>query len=175
LALIEIVITILWQVPNIKQLHLRIKVWKMKKLYLILLLFIGMQGTAQEAKKLVPILISAQGKTVDAFLDSNNSKKILMLAKQDDANAKLLIMNANAKNESSYNRSFSLVDDKDAELKLSFMSRVVGNTYVSLKNFFEQAQKGKTYKLYTIAIPKDPNVAATVRVRRILLCNVTVK
>jgi hypothetical protein len=147
----------------------------MKKLYLILLLFIGLQATAQEARKTVPILISAQGKTVDAFLDSNNSKKTITLNKQDDASAKLVIMNANAKNESDFNRSFSLVDDKDAELKVSFMSRVIGNTYTSLNSFFEQAQKGKTYKLYTIAIPKDPNVAATVRVRRILLCNVTVK
>ena len=147
----------------------------MKKLYLIILLFIGQQATAQETKKLVPILISAQGKTVDAFLDSNNSKKTLVLTKQADANARLVIMNANAKNESTYNRSFSLVDEKDTELKVNFMSRIIGNTYTPLKNIFEQIQKGKTYRLYTIAIPKDPAIAAKVRVRRILLCNVTVK
>lgn len=147
----------------------------MKKLYFFFLLFMGLQSIGQETQKPVPILVSAQGKTVDAFLDSNNSKKTLVLTKQDDANARLVIMNANAKNESIYNRSFILVDDKNAELKVNFMSRVIGNTYASLKSFFEQAQKGKTYKLYTIAIPKDPNVAATVRVRRILLCNLTVK
>lgn len=147
----------------------------MKKIFFLLLVVIGLQSIAQDTKKPVPILISAQGKTVDAFLDSNNAKKILTLTIEDNKDARLSIAHANAKNESAFNRSFTLVNDKDEDLKLSFTSRRVGVINLQLNDFFAKAKKGKTYKIYTIAIPKDPAVAATVRVRRILLCSIMVK
>lgn len=37
------------------------------------------------------------------------------------------------------------------------------------------AAKSKTIKVYTISIPSDPDVAATVRVRRVHLCTLSVK
>ncbi len=145
----------------------------MKRILFLSLLFICQQSMAQVNK--VALLISAQGKTVDAFLDSNNSKKTIKLISKKDKDAKFVIMNANCKNEADYNRSYMLVDDKNEDLKISFMSRLVGNTYAFLDTIFSKTLKGKTYKLYTVAVPKDPEVAARVRVRRILLCNVEVK
>lgn len=37
------------------------------------------------------------------------------------------------------------------------------------------AAKSKTIKVYTISLPSDPDVAATVRVRRVHLCTLSVK
>jgi hypothetical protein len=37
------------------------------------------------------------------------------------------------------------------------------------------AAKSKTIKVYTISLPTDPDVAATVRVRRVHLCTLSVK
>jgi hypothetical protein len=60
-------------------------------------------------------------------------------------------------------------------LQIAFTGRMVGKTDADLKEIFNKTEKGKTYKLYTIATPADPNIAATVRVRRILLCKVKIK
>jgi hypothetical protein len=147
----------------------------MKKMLLLLLMLPALCCMAQDTKKPVSILVSAQGNTVSTYLDSNNSKRTLVLADKQDAAAKLVIMNANAKRETAYDRKFMVVNDKDADLGISFVSRLAGNTYAYLNDLLTKLQKGKTYKLYTTAIPKDPNVAATVRVQRILLCNIVMK
>lgn len=148
----------------------------MKKTLLLLLTIISLQSIAQDKQSNnTLILISAQGKTVDAFLDSNNSNKILTLTTKKDKEARLVFAYVNAKNESTYNRSYILANDKDEDLQIGVVGRTIGTNYASLDEVFSKTQKGKTYKLYTVAIPKDPNVAATVRVRRILLCNIAVK
>lgn len=147
----------------------------MKALLLYFSLLCYTSSMAQETKKPVPFLISAQGKTIDAFLDSDNSKKVLLLQAHADKYSKLVIVNSNAKNETAFNRSYMLVDETDNQLSINFTSRIVGTTTVFLNDIFKLTQKGKTYKLYTMAVPKDPQVAATVRVARILLGNIAVK
>lgn len=65
-----------------------------------------------------------------------------------------------------WERSISLYNDKDAELKKQ-----------TTKNFSLQAaeiksliEKWKMIKIYTINMPTDPKLKAQVRIRRILLC-----
>jgi len=148
----------------------------MKRILLLLLTIISLQSIAQDKQNSKTlILISAQGKTIDAFLDSNNNKKLLPLISKKDNGGRLVIAYVNAKNETAYNRSYTLVNDKDEDLQIGVVGRQIGINYASLDEVFSKTQKGKTYKLYTTSIPKDPNVAATVRVRRILLCNIAVK
>src|ERR1700712_3320624 len=102
-----------------------LKVETMKGILFIFLTIIGLQGIAQDKQdSKTLILISAQGKTVEAFLDSNNSKKVLTLTNKKDKEARLVIAYANAKNESAYNRSYTLVNDKDEDLKIGIVGRM---------------------------------------------------
>lgn len=148
----------------------------MKKIFLLLALFVSIQNFAQEesvAKS--PLRISAQGNSINAYLDSNNMKKVLVISNKNETTARLIILNADWKNEAAYDRTFMLVSDKDEDVQVNFMSRVKGSSYALLTDIFEKTTKGKTYKLYTVATPTDPAIAATVRVRRILLCSIAVK
>jgi hypothetical protein len=147
----------------------------MKKLFLFLALFVTLQVPAQEDAAKMPLRISAQGNTIDVYLDSNNAKKILTITNKKEDAARLVIMNSDWKKEADFDRSFTLVSDKDEDLQISFMSRMKGTSYALLTDIFAKAQKGKTYKLYTMATPTDPAIAATIRVRRILLCSIAVK
>jgi len=147
----------------------------MKKIFLLLALFVSIQNFAQEETAKMPLRISAQGNTIDVYLDSNNSKKTLTITNKKEDESRLIIMNSDWKKEADFDRSFTLVNDKDEDLQISFMSRMKGTSYALLTDIFTKAQKGKTYKLYTTATPTDPAIAATVRVRRILLCSIAVK
>ena len=145
----------------------------MKKTFALFLILVGLQSMAQGNKMLVHI--SAQGCTIDASLENDNPKKMLTLTSKKTKDGRLVIMNLNVRNEADYKRSYLVMNDKDEELPINIVSRVNGSHYVLLKDFFANTQKGNTYKLYTMAVPKDPNAAATVRVRRILLCSIAVK
>ncbi len=126
------------------------------------------------AQEKVPVLIYAQGSSVKASLDGNNdTASIVLLSKKKEG--KFSIINSNAKNETSWIRKYMLMTDADEDLQIAFTGRMVGKTDADLKEIFNKTEKGKTYKLYTIATPADPNIAATVRVRRILLCKVKIK
>ena len=126
------------------------------------------------AQEKVPVLIYAQGVSIKASLDGNNdTASISLLSKKKEG--KFSIINSHAKNETTWIRKFMLMTDADEDLKISFTGRMVGKVDADLKEVFSKTEKGKTYKLYTIATPADPNEAATIRVRRILLCKVVIK
>lgn len=119
------------------------------------------------------ITISAQGQTLEVFLDSNNSKKTLVLTKKEKSEARLVIINPNAKKEVGYRRKFMLSGRKNKTINIAFTSRIVGSNYALLDSIFSNTQKGKNYQLYTIAIPR--NGVAKDKAKPILLCNVAVK
>ena len=143
----------------------------MKKNIFTLLLFVSLNSFAQTEK--MALQISSQGTTVRASVDCENENvKITLSTKKD---GRLVIMNANAKNETKLTRRYMLMTIADEDLQLNFMSRVNGITNALLKDIFAKTSVGKTYMLYTIATPSDPNEAAVVRIRRVLLCKVIIK
>jgi hypothetical protein len=71
------------------------------------------------------------------------------------------------KKEKEWIRSFMIFDEKDAELLRKDSTRLAKISAAELKKLFTDSRK---LKIYTIAIPADPEMAARVRVRRVHLC-----
>ena len=145
----------------------------MKNILLAVLLLIGFRMSSMAQNNLTAITISAQGQTIVVYLDSNNSKKTLVLTNQKKSEARLAIINPNVKNETAYRRKYMLLGSKNKTINVAFTGRVIGSNYALLDSIFSNTQKGKTYQLYTVAIPR--NGAEAVKVKKVLLCNVAVK
>jgi len=111
-----------------------------------------------------------------------NKKVILQTTKSDEAaNTRSLKASDLKKNyvlEISYKeadahsakewiRSFMVFDESDKELFRKDSTRNLKITAAQLKKLFGDKKK---IKIYTIAIPSDPDMAAKVRVRRVHLC-----
>jgi hypothetical protein len=123
------------------------------------------------------INVKLQKQSISAGLDDDNSNKVLVI----NGNAKplktdkLVIYNNNKAEKKIWKRSFMIFDEADTEvIKLSTAAK---DSYyeIPVVDLLAKLKKYKDYSLYTIAIPTDPKKAATVRVRRILLCKVRVK
>ena len=79
---------------------------------------------------------------------------------------------ADPKKEKEWTRSFIFFDETDSEIARRDGARKWKVTAAELKKFFGDKKK---IKIYTIAIPTDPNLAARVRVRRVHLCTLVVE
>ena len=143
----------------------------MKQLLLCLCLTVALATNAQEDQ--LPILISAQGKTVKAFALGKNDSNVISLNSKS-IEGRIILVNKNAKSEIKMVRQYMLMSDTDEDLQISFSGRIVGTVGAALKDIFEKTKKGQTYMLYTIATPADPKEAALVRVRRVMLCKLEI-
>ena len=76
------------------------------------------------------------------------------------------------KKAKAWNRSFMFFDVGDNEVLRKDSTHSAKVTAAELKKLF--ADK-KTIKIYTIAVPNDPNLAARVRVRRVYLCTLVLQ
>jgi len=74
--------------------------------------------------------------------------------------------------EAGWNRTFYLIDTKDENLKTVKIDKQSGELSAKASAVAELINKKKPVFIYTTSLPKDPNKAATVRVRRILLCKI---
>ena len=144
----------------------------MRSILLLALLFFSTNLWSQE--EIEPLLICAQGTTLKANVIKDNIANILTLDSRKKE-GKLLIENKNIQNEKKMIRRYMLMTEQDEELAINFTSKVVGTSFVLLKDIFKKTEKNKTYFLYTIATPADPNEAAYVKIRRFLLCKVVIK
>jgi hypothetical protein len=75
------------------------------------------------------------------------------------------------KEEGNWERTFYLIDDKDRIL-LQKKGTSISLDNVTLKQLFKKLDE---IKVYTMALPTDPKLKASVRVRRILLCTLKLK
>ncbi len=105
--------------------------------------------------------------------DAGNSNKSVILHTHKSGH--LTIVNQQWQQEdTTYNRSFTLVNNKDSVL-YTFTKSKKGKYKECLKKIKPLLTKGGHYMLYTIALPKHPTLAARVRVRRMLVCNIEVQ
>ncbi len=123
------------------------------------------------------IVVKAQRQEIKTTIDDDNNDKVLVLnaSGKNAAVNKLTIYNGRWQQEKDWNREFVLYDERDNSiLKLSRLKNKT--TYEApLKELFKKLNKDQTYLLYTIATPADQQKAATIRVRRVLICRMMLK
>lgn len=83
----------------------------------------------------------------------------------------LTITYVEAERQKDWKRTIMFVGPNDKEL-LKVEGPMAKVQHAKLKAL---AAKYKTIKVYTMSLPTDPELAATVRVRRVHLCTITVK
>lgn len=149
----------------------------MKLAFMVLSLFIShtlfaqVEETSEET--ILDIQISAQGSSVTALIDKDNTENMLKLDSKKDG--KLFMVYSNAKNENGLVRKYVLLNSKDEEIPIFFTGRIIGNLSSSLKDIFSKTKVGETYRLFTIATPANQNEAATVKVRKFLLTKIQIQ
>ena len=101
----------------------------------------------------------------------DESKNTISIKRADLKKSGQLFINYTGSQEKGWKRTISLFDKEDNELlKHGGNLLKVGNSKLnSLANSLD------TIKVYTMAIPSDPAVAATVRVRRVHLATLVIK
>jgi DNA segregation ATPase FtsK/SpoIIIE-like protein len=99
--------------------------------------------------------------------EKTNTKKIKKTELSKKYSLEVAYKESDPAKEKEWNRSFMFVGDNDNELLRKDSTRKVSITAAELKKLFANQKK---IRIYTIAIPTDPDLAARVRVRRVLLC-----
>jgi hypothetical protein len=96
-------------------------------------------------------------------------------AKKDFAKGTFKIAYLKVKPDDTWKRSLMIYDQNDRLLAEQQYDADTGVWNIAIADFKKYIAGQKKISVYTTAIPKDPNMAAMVRVRRILLCTVNVK
>jgi hypothetical protein len=99
--------------------------------------------------------------------EAANTKKIKKDELAKNCFLEIIYKESGPAKEKEWNRSFLFFGDTDAELMRKDSTRNVKIPAAELKTLFNDQKK---IRIYTIAIPTDPDLAARVRVRRIHLC-----
>jgi hypothetical protein len=139
----------------------------MKTLWLFLMvLSLGTAAGAQDSWKVVHNRKQQLQATEDAV------KNTILISKADlEKKGSLCVKYKEEKPAKDWKRTIALFDEKDAEL-LQQEGRLLKISNAQLRSLID---KTPVIKVYTWALPTDPNVAATVRVRRVHLCTIQVK
>jgi hypothetical protein len=74
--------------------------------------------------------------------------------------------------DNSWKRTFYLNDESEKNFVTIGLNKQNGSVSFKATNLKELIEKKKTIYIHTVSIPKDPALAASVRVRRVLLCRV---
>ena len=71
-----------------------------------------------------------------------------------------------------WQRTFYINDTNEVNIKTIDLNKQSGSVSVNASVLKEMMNKKRPVMIYTTSLPKDPSKAATVRVRRILLCKI---
>ena len=74
--------------------------------------------------------------------------------------------------DNSWNRTFYFNTANDKVIKQYVMKSQAGTISIPISVLQQFAKKKQALHIYTMSIPKDPNLAAVVRVRRVLLSKI---
>ena len=137
----------------------------MKRIALILTLIVcGLAGYSQASWK-----IKLHGKVLlGASVENeiNNIKKVKI--SNLDKTGTLDILIKEGKSMEGWKRSLLFFDENDNELLR--IDSTTGTTRLKNTQIKKKINNSKKLKIYTVALPTDPNKAAAIRVRRVHLC-----
>jgi len=120
--------------------------------------------------------LSAQKQILSIHLNEDNSNKIVKISTTERiANVqRLTIRSLSPSADNGSIRSFQITEG-DGEAKITFTDEKESGVFnYSLKDLVDKMGKG-TFKIYTIAVPKDAEKAATVKPKRILVATLVVE
>jgi hypothetical protein len=110
------------------------------------------------------LLLRATAQTADPVLKipikSLNGKKMITIKYNT------------AEGNSDWNRTFNINDEGENNIKELKLPRQSGMVSFDARILKKYADKGKPLFIYTISLPKDPEQAAVVRVRRTLVAKI---
>ena len=139
----------------------------MKKVFFLLsplLLLVAANAQATDTwKLLLNNKVVAQGKS--DRVDSSAHLKASLLKKTD----KIVLTYATTNANSAWNRTFYINDVNDSTMLTLRMNKPAGSVVISAATLKNIIAKEKSFYIYTISLPKDPSLAARVRVARVLL------
>lgn len=109
----------------------------------------------------------------DTILYNTNSKDKLIQFDENVTKGLLKII-FNDTTDSKWRRQVTVTDENDKTVMQKTVQEKYGKVIFSVNSLKELANK-KPLFIYTIAKPTDPALAATVRIRRVLLCKIEFK
>lgn len=143
----------------------------MKTLFTLMLSFLLFVTAKAQTFKL-----SAQKQILSIHLNEDNSNKLLKISTAERiANVQRLSIRAiNPQADAGSVRTFQIAEG-DGEAKISFSDEKEAGVFnYSLKEVVDKLGKG-TFKIYTIAVPKDAAKAAELKPKRILVATLVVE
>ncbi len=119
------------------------------------------------------VVYGKQNKTLHLADENYKAPVYYMTKKVLNSKSTLTISLQNVKIDKDKNRSYVLTDANNTQ-EIYKTDKAIAITTIFLNTIKSKFEKGKRYKLYTYAIPKDPKKAALVKVRRILVCEIEI-
>ena len=111
--------------------------------------------------------VTVNEKTVLHTSEENEGKNTVFIKTTDLGKKKDLVLTYHEKGKKSgWERTISVYDENDRELKQQKGTKLK-LSHTELKSFLKQSKK---LKIYTVALPTDPKLKASIRVRRVHLC-----
>ncbi|WP_207491398.1 hypothetical protein [Aridibaculum aurantiacum] len=144
----------------------------MKKQLLILFAFVALLATSAQAQNSdewqvrlnKQVLLRSPAETAEPTITLSKSS-----VKKNDI---LTIQYTTNDGQQDWKRSFTINDANEQTFKELSLKNQTGTATLKLKELAKAAASNKPLYIYTMSLPKDPNQAALVRVRRILLCKI---
>lgn len=119
------------------------------------------------------VVYGKQNKTLHLADENYKAPVYYMTKKVLNSKSTLTISLQNVKIDKDKNRSYVLTDANNTQ-EIYKTDKAIAITTIFLNTIKSKFEKGKRYKLYTYAIPKDSKKAALVKVRRILVCEIEI-
>jgi hypothetical protein len=144
----------------------------MKTLIILVLSFLSFNAIAQQHV----FKLSAQKQIVSIHLNEDNSnKKVTIDSKEKIANVQRLSIRGLAPAlDNGWVRTFQITDANDGEAIITIKDdKELGVFNFGLKDLVEKLQPG-SFKIFTLAVPKDPAKAAELKPKRILVATLEV-
>ena len=139
----------------------------MKAVYLFVLTILFATAAQAQSWKL-----KLDAKTVLSAKEESEEKNVVRLKAADLKKAKqAVLLYTDPEANKDWERTITLYDTADKVLA-TMKGHKFTMTTTALKKYLAQS---KTIMLYTAALPKDPDVAARVRVRRVHLATITMQ
>jgi hypothetical protein len=100
--------------------------------------------------------------------DPSASLKVSSFKATDKITIKYFMSNA----DNTWKRTFLINDESEKNFVTLGLNKQTGSASFNAAKLKELVEKKKPFYIYTVSVPKNPSLAATVRVRRVLLCKV---